>query len=189
MLTKISSMLDAVADSLEAQGLIKEAYEIDKIADAIDSQKMKKYIKLFWRGGFNPRAWEHHDYEDTSMETIRKDYTNFKGKDLIVALEASKGESNLDPNFRTAFLEAAEALKKESPQFVDALAKTFAQEIFAKNLDKPYTSPTSLGMRLEQKKTLPEYLKDQKEWLKSYQNYYRSPEPVERWDRPGWEGR
>ena len=36
MLTKISSMLDAVADSLEAKGLIKEAYEIDKVADAIE---------------------------------------------------------------------------------------------------------------------------------------------------------
>jgi hypothetical protein len=29
-------MLDAVADSLEARGLIKEAYEIDKVADAIE---------------------------------------------------------------------------------------------------------------------------------------------------------
>jgi len=36
MLPKISSMLDAVADSLEAKGLIKEAYEIDKIADELD---------------------------------------------------------------------------------------------------------------------------------------------------------
>jgi hypothetical protein len=37
MLSKISSMLDAVADSLEAKGLIKEAFEIDKIADEFDS--------------------------------------------------------------------------------------------------------------------------------------------------------
>ena len=36
MLSKISSMLDAVADSLEAKGLIKEAYEIDKIADKLE---------------------------------------------------------------------------------------------------------------------------------------------------------
>jgi len=35
-MNKISSMLDAVADSLEARGLIKEAYEIDKVADAIE---------------------------------------------------------------------------------------------------------------------------------------------------------
>jgi len=31
-------MLDAVADSLEAKGLIKEAYEIDKIADKLDKK-------------------------------------------------------------------------------------------------------------------------------------------------------
>jgi len=39
MLSKISSMLDAVANSLEAKGLIKEAYEIDKIADVIESSQ------------------------------------------------------------------------------------------------------------------------------------------------------
>ena len=37
MYEKISSMLDAVADSLESKGLLKEAFEIDKIADAIDA--------------------------------------------------------------------------------------------------------------------------------------------------------
>ena len=36
-MNKISSMLDAVADSLEAKGLVKEAYEIDKVADTIDA--------------------------------------------------------------------------------------------------------------------------------------------------------
>jgi hypothetical protein len=35
MLNKISSVLDVIADRLEAKGLIKEAYEVDKIADAI----------------------------------------------------------------------------------------------------------------------------------------------------------
>ena len=33
---KISSMLDNVADFLEARELIKEAYELDKVADAIE---------------------------------------------------------------------------------------------------------------------------------------------------------
>ena len=37
MYLKISSMLDTIANSLESKGLIKEAYEIDKIADAIDN--------------------------------------------------------------------------------------------------------------------------------------------------------
>jgi hypothetical protein len=36
MLNKISSLLDVVADSLEAKSLIKEAYEIDKVADEVD---------------------------------------------------------------------------------------------------------------------------------------------------------
>lgn len=35
---KISTMLDSIAASLEAKGFIKEAYEIDKIADMIDLQ-------------------------------------------------------------------------------------------------------------------------------------------------------
>lgn len=38
MKTKVSSMLDALADGLEAKGLVKEAYEIDKIADLIEGQ-------------------------------------------------------------------------------------------------------------------------------------------------------
>ena len=37
MLTKLSSMLDDVADSLEKKGLIKEAYEIDKVADEVEA--------------------------------------------------------------------------------------------------------------------------------------------------------
>jgi hypothetical protein len=35
-MNKISSMLDAVADSLEAKGYIKEAHEIDKVAVVLD---------------------------------------------------------------------------------------------------------------------------------------------------------
>jgi hypothetical protein len=46
MLNKISSMLDAVADSLEAKGLIKEAYEIDKVADWLDSRN--DFLGKFW---------------------------------------------------------------------------------------------------------------------------------------------
>lgn len=39
-MNKISSMLDKIADSLESNGLIREAYEIDKIADSVE----EKYI-------------------------------------------------------------------------------------------------------------------------------------------------
>lgn len=37
MYTKIAAMLDDVADSLEKKGLLKEALEVDKIADMIDA--------------------------------------------------------------------------------------------------------------------------------------------------------
>ena len=38
MYAKISSMLDRMANSLESKGLIKEAYELDKIADQFDNR-------------------------------------------------------------------------------------------------------------------------------------------------------
>jgi hypothetical protein len=37
MLTKISSALDAIADNLEKKGLVKEAFEIDKVADTVEA--------------------------------------------------------------------------------------------------------------------------------------------------------
>jgi hypothetical protein len=38
-MNKIAAMLDAVADSLEAKGLFKEAFEIDKVADEVSAPK------------------------------------------------------------------------------------------------------------------------------------------------------
>jgi len=42
MPSKLSSTLDIIADRLEAMGLIKEAYDIDKISDEIDSTNVLK---------------------------------------------------------------------------------------------------------------------------------------------------
>lgn len=39
MITKISSMLDDIADRLEKKGLTSEAYEIDKVADVLDCKR------------------------------------------------------------------------------------------------------------------------------------------------------
>jgi len=39
MLTKISSELDAIADRLEKKGFVREALEVDKVADACDRLK------------------------------------------------------------------------------------------------------------------------------------------------------
>lgn len=43
MVSKLSSMLDAVADSLEAKGFLKEAAEIDTISNAVDEQERRMY--------------------------------------------------------------------------------------------------------------------------------------------------
>ena len=48
MQSKISSMLDAVADFLEAKGLIKEAYEIDKVSDYIEKVAIAKKGTRVW---------------------------------------------------------------------------------------------------------------------------------------------
>ena len=47
MLNKISSMLDDLANKLEAKGLIKEAYEIDKVANLLE--KSASYQLAFER--------------------------------------------------------------------------------------------------------------------------------------------
>jgi CRISPR-associated protein Csx3 len=51
MLNKISSMLDAVADSLEARGLIKEAYEIDRITDKIAAEDLISFKMTLEKDG------------------------------------------------------------------------------------------------------------------------------------------
>ena len=62
MMDKISSMLDSVADSLEARGLVKEAYEVDNISDYIEkvavaektrvwsnkADKGQDYVEIVW---------------------------------------------------------------------------------------------------------------------------------------------
>jgi hypothetical protein len=65
MYKKISSILDAIADSLEEKGFIKEAHEVDKIADMIDAampygmetpltEELKKAISDFRKLGPRP---------------------------------------------------------------------------------------------------------------------------------------
>lgn len=53
MLSKISSILDSIADSLEAKGLLKEAYELDRIANTLDFP-----IPMTWTPG------EYGDWSD-----------------------------------------------------------------------------------------------------------------------------
>lgn len=44
MRTKISSMLDSIADRLEKKGLVKEAFEIDKVADEIEGKDLGAFL-------------------------------------------------------------------------------------------------------------------------------------------------
>jgi len=80
MLNKISSMLDAVADSLEKKGFIKEAFEIDKIADELDIPVLRS---------------ANNDAE-TVVKKIFKDLKD-KGK-----IFGEKGEKVNDKNFNKA---------------------------------------------------------------------------------------
>lgn len=65
-MNKISSMLDAVADSLEARGLIKEAYELDKVADSLD-----RVAGLNWNNPPKPaqiyeeKDWKQYQHKGT----------------------------------------------------------------------------------------------------------------------------
>jgi hypothetical protein len=78
MLNRISSILDAVADSLEAKGFIKEAYEIDKIADILDNSDENKFpIEVKWVPG-NIGDWGNFRIKEAASGIITK-----HNKDLI----------------------------------------------------------------------------------------------------------
>lgn len=52
MMNKITSMLDNIADRVEAKGFLKEAEELDKIADILDSQALPAFpIPETWTPG------------------------------------------------------------------------------------------------------------------------------------------
>ena len=81
MLSKIPSMLDAVADSLEKKGLIKEAYEIDKIADAVEAGDFFKILSpnnkypLGYRGSSKEFTFSPHLFPITfPTEQDAKDF-------------------------------------------------------------------------------------------------------------------
>lgn len=48
-MNKISSMLDAVADSLEAKGYLKEAHAVDKAADAVEAAQFDSSSEIAQR--------------------------------------------------------------------------------------------------------------------------------------------
>jgi len=97
MLNKISSMLDAVADSLEKKGLIKEAFEIDKVADEID-----KYSALPTTMDTKPPTGWVSLYtlmDDRNLSTDHPMYEDFfnhllKTKKAIIITDPMRGTEN-----------------------------------------------------------------------------------------------
>jgi len=195
MTSKISSMLDAVANSLEAKGLIKEAFEIDKVADIFDEQeKFKKFVKYFTR----------HDY----LFDPYQDYTKYTSKDLLAALDTLIGKGSVGLEYDLNFSEIApmekiiDEFKKQDHQLIEKVTKSVAAYYlnYVNNLGKDLErsrmerrlSPTPPGKYhnppSESKiKTLPEYIRQQNE--EEGPEYEPIEEGVARWDSPGWEGR
>jgi hypothetical protein len=60
---KISSMLDKVADSLEAKGYIKEAYEVDKVADKIEAIAMNMGSPSVVKEPYDEKDWKKYQHK------------------------------------------------------------------------------------------------------------------------------
>jgi len=74
MITKISAALDRIADLLEAKGFVKEAYELDKVADILDN-----------------------DYAQQAEEAVKKLLNRFKIKYHRISSEMRSSKYPNDP--------------------------------------------------------------------------------------------
>ena len=80
MHSKLSSMLDKVADGLESKGLTREAYEVDKIADMVDKALDNPNIMPDWLkfpNRFKYREQLMHLFRNEPNRTINN-YVNIK---------------------------------------------------------------------------------------------------------------
>jgi len=96
MVTKISSRLDSIADNLESMGFIREAFEIDKISDALESQydKIEKQLE---------EAYKRHAPQDQidRLETELAKYVNegdldVSEEDMTVGVPAASEGHSID---------------------------------------------------------------------------------------------
>jgi len=79
MLSKISSMLDDIANSLEAKGLLKEAFEIDRISNTLENpvlKQMQDIIKKNHGTSTDGLEWEMHKGTN-GFEALRDIDTHF----------------------------------------------------------------------------------------------------------------
>jgi len=106
MLNRISSLLDAVADSLEAKGFIKEAYEIDKISNKMEEiVDFRKHDKFHYYGQQSPNYSRvpagnrlhyafHRSLPDNleSISKIESDFKKFEEEYLRLAMKGKDYE-------------------------------------------------------------------------------------------------
>ena len=128
MLTRISSMLDAIADRLEAQGLVKQAFEIDKISDAIETHgRSPLTIKeddaldaIKDLAELNKIVGENSDLHPTSarFETILSEHLNARttARDII-------------DNFKVSIINFLKYQKSYSEEITDKQVKETVQQL------------------------------------------------------------
>lgn len=116
MLTKISSALDVIADRLEKKGLIKEAYEIDRVADEIERQI--DFTK--------PRSIMDSEFKNIPLPTALPKGQSISERNIQQNLEEL---SNIAQHIHTLcwYPPKAELFKKVSSDFISALKKLLAQ--------------------------------------------------------------
>jgi len=114
MLNKISTMLDSIADRLEAKGLIKEAYELDKVADEIQRLDFKK-----------PRS-----IMDSEFKGIPFPASLPSGQSISEPILNNLEElSNITSHIQALcwYTPKAEEFKRISSEFISSLKKLLAQ--------------------------------------------------------------
>jgi hypothetical protein len=120
MLSKISSMLDDIANSLQKKGLIKEAYEIDKIADEFDDPKN-------WSG--NDPRWQtmptekynelvmpqvvRYVSDPEEIKAVKKIITNLGMDEILTVGDSSSSKLHKGPN-RPALLRLRHTSQEDS---------------------------------------------------------------------------
>ena len=112
MFNKISSMLDKVANSLESNGLIKEAFELDKIADQLDKISGSNFFRQPGhpsRGDLDVRdefdlAGQVEDNGGEMPYTEEEIVSAIKKGDIEVSDLIKAGIASKSPNGHWAFL-------------------------------------------------------------------------------------
>lgn len=89
MINKIAEMLDSIADRLEAQGLIKEAYEIDRISVNLEDYKNNPPSQFAPPGDIDalfpnvPIKWKFSTSNDYVLVLSNKEFSKEMLKNIV----------------------------------------------------------------------------------------------------------